>query len=205
MAAVPNLLAIDTTTDVCSVALVANGCVSEHTRFAPRLHNRHLLSMVDCALREATVEVTGLNTIAFGAGPASFTGVRTAAAVAQGLALAVGALVVLVPSSEVAAETIRAATGRRGVWRVARPSRAGWRYVARYAFEEDAVRCLDFDELVPTADLGADVINAEAFAVSAGVVARLAGERIDQAVPPALALPYYVQGDSPWRTSATSA
>ena len=153
-------------------------------------------------MKDATVDKTALTTIAFGAGPASFTSVRTAAAVAQGLALAVGALVVPVPSSEVAAETVRLATGRKGVWRVSRPARSGWRYVARYAFEEDAVHCLETDELVPASGLGTDVIDAEAFDVSARVVASLAGGRIDQAAHPALALPCYVQGDSPWRPSA---
>ena len=202
--AVPNLLAIDTTTDVCSVALVGGGNISEDTRFAPRMHNQHLLPMVDRVLKDAAIDKTALNVVAFSAGPASFTGVRFGAAVAQGLAFAVGARALPVPSSEVAAETVRLATGRTGVWRVARPSRSGWCYVARYAFEEDAVRCLDFDELVPTGRLGADVVNAASYDVSARVVARIAATRIDQAVHPALALPYYVPGDSPWRTSAKS-
>lgn len=200
-----NLLAIDTTTDVCSVALATDGCVAEHTRFAPKLHNEHLLAMVDAASKSAAIEKTALDVIAFGGGPASFTGVRYGAAVAQGLAFAVGALVLPVPSSEVAAETARLATGCRGEWRVARPSRRGWCYVARYAFLDDAVRCLDFDELVPEESLGDDVIRAAEFGASAGVVARIASRRAHQALPPAQALPYYVEGDTPWRASAVPA
>lgn len=194
-----NLLALDTTTDVCSVALATDGGVVENTRSAPKLHNEHLLSMVDAALDNAGIEKTALNVIAFGAGPASFTGVRIGAAVAQGLAFAVGALVVPVPSSEVAAQTARLATGLTGVWRVARPSRAGWCYLARYAFLEDEVRCLDFDELAPAPSLGPDVLHAGAFGASARIVAQLAAGRVDRALPPAGALPHYVQGDAPWQ------
>ena len=200
-----NLLAIDTTTDVCSVALAANGDIAEHTRFAPKLHNEYLLALIDRALSDAGMERRAVQAIAFGGGPASFTGVRIGAAVAQGLAFAVGARVVPVPSSEIAAETVRLATGRRGVWRLSRPSRRGWRYVARYAFSEDGVRCLDFDELVPEDALATEVIDAEAFAVSARVVAALAAGRMDGAVRPAQALPYYVAGDSPWRAACPGA
>lgn len=196
-----NLLAIDTTTDVCSVALAADGCVVEHTRSAPKLHNEHLLAMVDAVVNGAAIDKNAVDVIAFGAGPASFTGVRYGAAVAQGLAFAVGALVLPVPSSEVAAETARLATGRTGVWRIARPSRRGWCYVAHYEFLADAVRCLDFDELVPAESLGDDVLRAAEFGASAGVVARLASRRAQQALPAAQALPYYVQGDTPWRVS----
>ncbi len=199
-----NLLAMDTTTDVCSVALAADGCVVEHTRSAPRLHNEHLLAMVDAVTKSAAIDKTAVDVIAFGAGPASFTGVRYGAAVAQGLAFAVGAFVLPVPSSEVAAETVRLATGRTGVWRIARPSRRGWCYVARYAFLEDAVRCLDFDELAPAESLGDDVLRAAEFGASAGVVARIASGRTRQAVPAAQAQPYYVEGDTPWRTTAAA-
>ena len=200
-----NLLAIDTTTDVCSVALAADGCVVEHTRSAPKLHNEHLLAMVDAVSKSAAIDKAALDVIAFGAGPASFTGVRYGAAVAQGLAFAVGALVLPVPSSEVAAETARLATGRTGVWRIARPSRRGWCYVARYEFLADAARCLDFDELVPAESLGDDVLRAAEFGASAGVVARLARRRAQKALPAAQALPYYVEGDTPWQVSAGTA
>lgn len=196
-----NLLALDTTTDVCSVALAAGGYVAENTRSAPKLHNEHLLSMVHAAIESAAIERAALDVVAFGAGPASFTGVRIGAAVAQGLAFAVGALVVPVPSSEVAAETARLATGLTGAWRVARPSRAGWFYLARYEFLADGVRCLDFDKLVPAARLDADVLHAGAFGAGARTVAHLAAGRIDRALPPAQALPFYVQGDSPWQTA----
>ena len=118
-----NVLAIETTTDVCSVALMTDGCWFEDTRSAPRLHNRHVLAMIDNVLESAEITRGQIEVIAFGAGPGSFTGVRIAAAVAQGVALAVGARAVAVPSSTVAAECVRRASGRRGEITVARPCR----------------------------------------------------------------------------------
>lgn len=184
------------------MALAAGDSVAEHTRFAPKLHNEHVLAMIDAVIDSAVVDKNTVRVIAFGAGPGSFTGVRIGAAVAQGLAFAWDALVLPVPSSAVAAEAARLATGRQGVWRVARPSRADWCYVARYAFLADTVRCLDFDELVPTASLGADVVRAGAFGASARVVARLATAHMEQAALAAQALPYYAAGDSPWQAAA---
>ena len=209
------LLAVDTTTDRCSVVLDC-GCnrVFEHSRLAPRLHNRHLLEMVDEVLRAASAaeagpkERTKLDFIAFGAGPGSFTGVRIGAAVAQGIALAVHALVVRVPSSAVAAESARRC-GLRGRVSVYRQSRPGWHYHARFQLSNDGIACLSFDRLVSpnapapttTADDAETVVKGDNYPTSARIVAELAKQSLDQAVAPAGALPFYVEGDSPWRAN----
>ena len=202
-----DLLAIDTTTDSCSVALVRGDHWVEHTRFAPRLHNRHILAMLDGVLHAAN-EVhpradvaNGVRFIAFGAGPGSFTGVRIGAAVAQGLAFAIGARAIPVPSSAVVAETARAA-GRRGVFAICRESRPGWHYVASYQLADDGISCVAFDQLQPVdAQVSADRVDGARIVVRAGVVARLALQRIDEAVPASQALPIYVDGDTPWQPS----
>lgn len=83
-----NILAIETSTEACSVALAhANGVVEVH-ELAPRQHTDRLFTMVDRVLAEAGMTRTALDLIAFGHGPGAFTGVRVAAAVAQGIALA---------------------------------------------------------------------------------------------------------------------
>ena len=216
-----DLLAIDTTTDVCSVGLASGGHWLEHTRFAPRLHNRHVLAMVDGIFRaargahsDADDEVVpnnralgnkGVRFIAFGAGPGSFTGVRIGAAVAQGLAFAVGAHAIPVPSSAVVAETVRAA-GRRGVFAICRESRPNWHYVASYRLADDGISCLAFDQLQPAdAPIAAHGINGAHVVVRACAVARLALQRTDQAVPASQALPIYVDGDTPWRPEIDNA
>jgi len=85
-----NLLAIDTSTDFCSVAASRGEALfSRHERAGQR-QAETILGMVDEVLVEARIEFAQIQGIAYGAGPGSFTGLRIAAGVTQGLALARG-------------------------------------------------------------------------------------------------------------------
>lgn len=82
------ILALDTSTDACSVALLLNGEVQEDFRVIPRQHTKQLLPMVEALLASAEISVSQLDAIAFGRGPGSFAGIRIATGVTQGLAFA---------------------------------------------------------------------------------------------------------------------
>ncbi|WP_251977414.1 tRNA (adenosine(37)-N6)-threonylcarbamoyltransferase complex dimerization subunit type 1 TsaB [Salinicola avicenniae] len=80
------LLALDASSTACSCALWQDGDLVHRFEIAPREHTRLLLPMIDALLAEGGVSLAQLDAIAYGQGPGSFTGLRIAAGVAQGLA-----------------------------------------------------------------------------------------------------------------------
>jgi tRNA threonylcarbamoyladenosine biosynthesis protein TsaB len=82
------LLAIDTTESGCSAALHIEGENHGIFELAPRKHSELILPMIDRVLSDSGVSQSQLDAVAFCRGPGSFTGVRIAASVAQGLAVA---------------------------------------------------------------------------------------------------------------------
>lgn len=81
------ILALETSTEYCSVALWQDGVVTGSSEKVGQRHSEVLMAMLDGVLVEAGVKLAQLDGIAFGAGPGSFTGVRIACGVTQGLAL----------------------------------------------------------------------------------------------------------------------
>ena len=100
------LLAIETSTESCSVALLVDGELITRSQLAPRRHAELLLPMCDQVLAEAGIARSQLDVIAVGRGPGAFTGVRLAVSAAQGFALGLDRPIV--PVSSLAALALEA-------------------------------------------------------------------------------------------------
>ena len=99
-----NLLALDTSTEFCTVALECSGRMLFKEEHAGQRHSERVLPMIDALLDDAGIKPVDLQAIAFASGPGSFTGLRIACGVAQGLAFALDIPVVAVGTLEALAE-----------------------------------------------------------------------------------------------------
>ncbi|TXY29348.1 tRNA (adenosine(37)-N6)-threonylcarbamoyltransferase complex dimerization subunit type 1 TsaB [Vibrio mimicus] len=130
------ILALDTATERCSVALLVGNTVYSRSEIAPRDHTKKVLPMVDEVLKEAGVTLQELDALAFGRGPGSFTGVRIGIGIAQGLAF--GANLPMIGISTLAAMA-QAAYRLQGMAHIASAIDARMEevYWGRYVRQED--------------------------------------------------------------------
>jgi tRNA threonylcarbamoyladenosine biosynthesis protein TsaB len=133
-----NLLALETATDRCSVALSVDAGVCARVDERPRVHARRVLGMVEACLAEGGIGAHEVDAYAFGRGPGSFTGVRIGAGVVQGLALGTGRPVV--PVSTLAAHAVAARRLHGAVQTaVCVDARLGECYWGLYRVQEDGL------------------------------------------------------------------
>ena len=128
-----NILALETSTEYCSVALWQDGAVVERCDLAVQKHSEMLIAMLDALLKDAGVRIQDMDGVAFGKGPGSFTGVRIACGAAQGLAFGANLPVVGICTLEALAE----ASGKKKVI-AALDARMGEIYHAAYEKHDGA-------------------------------------------------------------------
>jgi tRNA threonylcarbamoyladenosine biosynthesis protein TsaB len=133
-----NLLAVETSTELCSVALLRGSELFVEEAMAENRHSELLLPMLHRILARARLKPPQMDAFAFGQGPGSFTGIRIACGVTQGMAFGAGRPVVPVPSLLALAEQ---SNERRVV--TAFDARMNEAYLAAYARNGD-----DWDEIL---------------------------------------------------------
>ena len=132
-----NILAIDTTTNACSAAVLTNNVTHEDYELAPRAHTQLLLPMIERVLQTAEIKREALDAVAYINGPGSFTGIRIATSVAQGISLGLGIPVIPVSSLLVLACGARRETDCLEILPCI-DARRGQIYWAHYSFDTHA-------------------------------------------------------------------
>ena len=224
-------LCIETSTAHCSLALaVGDRVFSAHEKLLRR-HNEQVLPMLDHLYKQANIKPKDTQLIGFGAGPGSFTGVRIAASISQGIALASDSKVVPLPGSEILLRSaMHAGFVSAGMWLTVVPSRAEAFYLALYDVDDGARLCPRFQDRLYTQApewLGEVFVTGQTLyglgprpgwleeevgfdsapepEMSALAMIDITRQRHKEGVSksPDQALPIYVEGDSPWRKVAT--
>lgn len=145
----PTIIAFDTSSDTASASLMVKGG-HVHTRRSQGVstHSQTLLLMVNELLSEAGLKPGEIDAVAFGCGPGSFTGVRTACGVAQGLAMGIDRPLVPVVSLLAMAETCRSENGATDVLAIldARMKEVYW---AQYRYSEGSWQTVTAPRITP--------------------------------------------------------
>jgi tRNA threonylcarbamoyladenosine biosynthesis protein TsaB len=129
------LLALETSTEACSVALLRDGELQERFELAPRRHAELVLPWIDRLLVDAGVARAALDAIAVGRGPGAFTGVRLGIAVAQGIAFALDRPVLPISTLAALAEAAGASAGQSVL--AAIDARMGEVYLGAFVIDDD--------------------------------------------------------------------
>jgi tRNA threonylcarbamoyladenosine biosynthesis protein TsaB len=127
----PTILAIETSTELASAALLHGDRITVREATGVQNHSQTILPMVQALLEQAGIKLAQCDALAFGAGPGSFTGVRTACGLAQGLAFGAGLPLVPIVTLQAMAEACRQATGVDDVLTIL-DARMGEVYWARF-------------------------------------------------------------------------
>lgn len=149
----PIILALETSTETASAALLYGEQLIACESPGVQTHSQTVLPMVQRLLAEAGMTLSQCDAIAFGAGPGSFTGVRTACGIAQGLASGADLPVIPIVTLKAMAQACREATGALDVFALL-DARMNELYWARYCFTGEWRTMVE-----PTLSAGSDMLQ----------------------------------------------
>lgn len=142
------LLAFDTSTSACSVAVCDDSLVKQEHYNIPMQHGKMLLPMIHALLQKAHLQATQLDAIVYGAGPGSYTGIRIASSACQALAYAISKPVIQVSSLHALAQTAWQEYQYNNVI-VLQDARMNEVYCAQYELNEGHMQPLVTDRVLP--------------------------------------------------------
>ncbi len=151
MSSSPLVLALETSTEWCSTALYDARELHTRSALAPREHTQVIMEQIDALLEESGRMPEELTALAFGRGPGTFTGVRVAASIAHGMAIANGAL--LWPISSLSALAWDLGSRHEGQVLVAMDARLQQVYWGAYTVEDDTLQVLRPESITDAEEL----------------------------------------------------
>ncbi|HCE07640.1 MAG TPA: tRNA (adenosine(37)-N6)-threonylcarbamoyltransferase complex dimerization subunit type 1 TsaB [Oxalobacteraceae bacterium] len=131
----PTIIAIETSSEIASAALLCGDQLIARATTGVQTHSQSILPMVQSVLAQAGIGLAQCDAVAFGAGPGSFTGVRTACGIAQGLAFGLDLPVLAVVTLQAMAQACREVSGASDVLAVL-DARMGEVYWAQYRYTD---------------------------------------------------------------------
>jgi len=172
------LLALETATDVCSAAVLRDGAVTAHASLhQPRVHAEQLVPLVDNLLESTGVDRAELDAIAVSMGPGSYTGLRIGVSTAKGLAMALDAALIGVPTLEALAASVHPFAAEGDVACALLDARRDDVYAAAYGIAGDGL-----DPFAPTSARAVDTLPEWIGAVNGRCW--LVGDGADKAAAP---------------------
>lgn len=131
----PTIIAIEASSEIASAALLCGDQLIARATTGVQTHSQSILPMVQSVLAQAGIGLAQCDAVAFGAGPGSFTGVRTACGIAQGLAFGLDLPVLAVVTLQAMAHACREVSGVSDVLAVL-DARMGEVYWAQYRYTD---------------------------------------------------------------------
>ena len=154
----PIILAIETATSSCSVALAYGGVVFSRNEVGNNIHSKVLLEMVQEVLAQAQISNEQIQAVAVGQGPGSFTGLRIGVGVAQGIAYGINVPMVGVSSLDALANQ----APNNGQVIAGIDARMGEVYWCEYLKTDDDVQRIDSLKVSPPSDIISQGIDEDA-------------------------------------------
>ncbi len=162
------ILAIESSTLTASVALLVDDTLVYHRESGVNTHSEVLLSLVDEALALAKLKLEELSTIAIGAGPGSFTGLRIGMATAKGLCFATGVSLTTVSSLAAMAMDCALESNTESILLPVLDARRGEIFAGFFRRDESGVSPISEERVLAPEDLAAfakDTLHAESAAL----------------------------------------
>ncbi len=157
-----NILVFDASSSWCSAALSCDGRVFSSAEMQPRKHAQLIMPMIEGLCEQARIKPKDLDGIAFGKGPGSFTGLRIAISVAQGLSLATGAKLFGISSLQALAWQGMKELSQDHVVAIMN-AHMGEVFYAAYTRSHEGIRCVIEDSLSKPEQIDLTAISADQF------------------------------------------